>query len=80
MSDEVVKNNIESQIRMIPKFFVESYINLKSGMVEREVEVDKNILLNRHKNNCDFISWINCARVDSIFTILSKNLMYKRIK
>ena len=77
MSDEV-KSNIEDQIRKINKTFTESYI--KNGEVESEVEVESNILLNRYKNNCDFISWLNCARVDSVFTIMSKGLKYRRIK
>ena len=72
--------SIETMFQKLPKTFLETKKNLRNGQVEEEKEISDKDLLEKHRFNCDLLSWVDCSSVGSTFSIMAKGFYYKRIK
>jgi hypothetical protein len=59
--------------------FLEIEVDARTGHEKNRQEVSKDQILGKHPYVMDLVSWLDGARVGSVFSIIARGYKYKRL-
>jgi hypothetical protein len=59
--------------------FLEIEVDTRTGHEKSRQEVSKDHILDKHPHIMDLTSWLDGARVGSVFSIIARGYKYKRL-